>query len=172
MKPIYAQMGFNEQSLALTLAEIKRLHDLSLAEPDYMVKVRRNRKAVADMVKAADKLGCALSNLPDHVKASMQAAPAQFTDYLALLKQGMPVNIGNSPGQPLPTQATIIKGRFIRNVAIAYTGQTGNKPGISVSSKGKSGQFIEFLLAVVDELGINTPGLVRRAQALVEKKRI
>lgn len=60
-------------------------------------------------------------------------------------------------------QRDIIEYQFISDVAQAYCKQTGK------TISGNGGEFAEFLLAVADELGIDTKGLVMSAMALMEE---
>lgn len=172
MKPIFEQLGYTPDSLAATLASIKARHDKSVAQPDYMAVAKEQRRAVNKLEKAAGLLRGALDALPDSVRLHMPETPQGFTNHLARLQDGMAWNFSAGPDNALPTQKTIVNNRFIFFVANEYKKKTGKQVTISVSDKGKGGQFIEFLLAIAAEIGVDTKGMIRRAQELIEKKRL
>jgi hypothetical protein len=174
MNPRYAykQLGFTDEGIKQVLARIKASHDKSAAQPDYMNRVNEVKAANSKMQKAASQLSDVLASLPVSMKSNMLQPPQEFTDYLALLQDGMQINVGAGPDQPKPSQKTIAKNGFIKSVAIEYRQQTDKAPGISNYGPHRSGEFIEFLLAVADDLGIDAKGLAKQAHNLLSRGRL
>ena len=76
------------------------------------------------------------------------------------------------PGSQRPSQKTIVKSRFVLFVMKEYEQQTGKRARLSIKDGIKGGPFVAFLLAVADELDVDSTGLVGRAQKLMTTKRL
>lgn len=125
-------------------------------------------KEMVDLQKAVKALDAAINGLSVPTKITVQDVLPHFRAGINAMPKEMGVNLLTSPGQAMPSQKSIVKNCFVRDVATAYRKQTGNEPTIVVGreSGDNEGPFVEFLLACAGELKINPKGLASRAKKL------
>lgn len=174
MRDIFKQLGFDEQPIGQVLAGIKARYQAA-KQFNYRDELKAYKKEAKDLQKAVKALDAAISNLSAPTRMAVQDALPYFAAGIQAMTTTPPINVGIAPVNARANHKSIAKNLFVRDVAKAYRVQTGKEPTISidaVADNKKGGLFAAFLLACAGELGIDSKGLVSRAQTLKEQGEI